>query len=456
MDGSTRQIIKGMCFLAAVIVIGTLGYYVFEEGWSLQEALYMTVITITTVGFSEIRTLSANGRMFTVGLIFVGFGGAAVLASQIARVIIQSELKGYFVRKKMKSKISRLKKHHIVCGFGRTGGAIAREMKKEKLPLVIIELDEELAESAKEEGFCVVQGNATTDAVLQEAGIDRASGIVAALAEDEKNLFVSLAARELNPDILVVARAENPKAENRILRAGGDIVVSPHRLGGQQIAQLISHRDQPDKPEAQIEGVSGVLGFCLRVSEPVENDEMTVAEVLKASDALLAVAMKRSDGTILVAPPTNIRVSPSDSLILLMKNETIYEETATDKDEKKRKVLVVDDQASLRELFCKKVSSAGYEALMAGDGDEALSVAETHAPDLVVLDAAMPGKSGYEVCRLLKQMPTCSHVPVVICSTDDPETLYEKGKEAGADLCMAKTNKSSDLLSKIEELLPVS
>ena len=221
----------------------------------------MTVITITTVGFGEVHELSSDGRIFTIILVFLGFGTAALFATQIARLILESEFAEILTRKKMGRKIMKMKDHYIVCGYGRIGSAICDALEDERLPFVIIEHSDKSTALAHGKGYCVLKGNATTDAVLKEAGIHHALGIVAALSPDADNLLISLAARELNPQIFIIARGEEPEVEDRMMRAGADIVVSPMLLGGQQIAQLIT-RQAGKLPQAAIsEPEAGVLGF---------------------------------------------------------------------------------------------------------------------------------------------------------------------------------------------------
>ena len=453
MRGSNRYTIQILGFVAFILAFGTLGYSLIEDGWSVGEAFYMTVITITTVGFGEVHELSSDGRIFTIILVFLGFGTAALFATQIARLILESEFAEILTKKKMGRKIMKIKDHYIVCGYGRIGSTICDALEDERLPFVIIEHSDESTALAHGKGYCVLKGDATTDAVLKEAGIHRALGVVAALSPDADNLLISLAARELNPQIFIIARGEEPEVEDRMMRAGADIVVSPMLLGGQQIAQLIT-RQAGKLPQAAIsEPDAGVLGFfSLRTFRHSQEGMITVADAVKESDALLAIAIKRTDGSLMTTPPDDMQISSYDSVIIAVRNRR-ESEKAVARGTDNKKILFVDDHKALTLLFARKIRSGGHQVITAASGDEAISMAQEHEPDLIVLDVMMPGKSGYDVCRSLKELPKFKNVPIILFSGKETEEFLTKGKESGADACIRKTQNASELITKIEELL---
>ncbi len=438
--------------LLFVLALGTSGYYFIEDRWSVADAVYMTVITISTVGFSEIHNLSSEGRVFTIVLIVLGWTTLAMFAAHFARVIVETEVHALVSKQKMRRRILKMTNHYIVCGYGRIGGSICTELAQRSLPFVVVEAGEDRVAAVEQMGYCAIKGDATTDAVLKQAGIETAAGVVAALAADKDNLFISLAARELNPTVLVVSRAEEVGVEDRILRAGADIVVSPMKLGGQQIAQLLVQQTSGGSTIAATDSPSTVLGFSLRIFRNTNDAITTVAEATVEAGALTAVAVKHQDGSVETNPDPGMEICSGDSLVLFAKDsaeelEPIAREVET------RKILLADDHKALRMLFARKIRASGHEVITAADGLEALQFAQEHRPDLIVLDVMMPRKTGYEVCEILKAIPGVQDTPVVLYSATETEEFFARGKECGAAACIRKTSKSTELLAKIEQLL---
>lgn len=452
MKESFKYVLLILFLLLSILAIGTGGYYLIEDGWSLGDAFYMTVITITTVGFSEIHELSPQGRFFTVAIIFVGFGTVAFSGAQFARLILENIIKGVLGRKKMETRIGKMKEHYVVCGHGTIGSSICSELEKRGFLFVVIEIKEERITFAEKKGYYVVKGNATTDSSLKEAGVERASGVIAALTDDADNLFISLAARELNPKIMIVSRGEGEGVEDRILRAGADVVVSPLKLGGQQIARLITEHIAPTSPAPMEEQLTNVLGFSLRVFRHSEETIITIDKAVKKAKALRAVAVKHENGTVENDPEPNMEISGHDSVIMLVRDGSLPEINIHPQVDAK-KILLVDDHRALRLLFSRKIRSAGHEVITAGNGEEALNLAIRQVPDLIVLDVVMPGKDGFEVCKIIKQKPELKKIPIILFSADKTKEFIDKGRDAGADACLRKTSKSTELLAKIEEMI---
>jgi voltage-gated potassium channel len=223
--------------LLSTVAVGTIGYHVIE-GFGWLDALYMTVITLTTVGFGEVQPLSQAGRAFTVGLIAVGVGGVAVTFGAIGDYIVSGELRGDLERRRMQHRIDALRGHFIICGFGRVGNEVARQFSRQGVPFVVIDDGAEPAKLCAECGHPVVQGDATKDEVLRAANIDHARGLVATLDSDAENTYVALSARFLRPDIFIVARADAADAEAKLLKAGANRVLSPYSIGGRHMAGM--------------------------------------------------------------------------------------------------------------------------------------------------------------------------------------------------------------------------
>lgn len=306
--------------IAAVFLIGTLGYYYLEDGWSLFDSFYMVAITITTVGFGEIHKLSVPGRIFTIFLIFVGFGGAVAFATQLARLVIEGELGGYMGKRKMNDRIRKTSEHYIICGHGRTGSSICKKLHEVGIPFVVVEISKEALSSAKLKDFMCVEGNPSSDVVLLSAGIERASGIVICVSDDAATIFIALAARELNPNIYIIAQSGDPSIESRFIRAGADTVVYPLRLGGEQVARLITAHCGLDTSPAAFTTDSGVLGYYLRIFRKFGDGELTVGEVLDTENAIKAIALRTEMGEEILEPGVKAKLPKNSSLVLLVKS----------------------------------------------------------------------------------------------------------------------------------------
>lgn len=226
--------------LLTVTGTGTLGYCLIE-GWEPFDALYMTVTTLTTVGYGEIHQLSNAGRAFTIVLILSGVGILLYVLSDTAQLVAEWDPKELFGQRKMRAQIEKLQGHHIVCGFGRTGQEVCGQFKAGGVSFVVVEQDAERCKRAAEEGYLYLCGDATEDEVLKLARVDSAIGIICALADDAANTFIALSAKEFNESINIVCRAANPGAEAKMIRAGADHVISPYVIAGRRMATAVTH-----------------------------------------------------------------------------------------------------------------------------------------------------------------------------------------------------------------------
>ena len=226
--------------LATILVLGTAGY-MWLEGWSLLDGLYMVITTIATVGFGEVHPLSPRGRVLTILIILSGTGALAFLLGTIVEYIVGGELTGALRRRRVQHQIDRLHGHYIICGHGRVGNEVVHELEERKVPLVIVDRTEPPGEILH--GHAFLAGDASDDTLLQRAGVARARGLVAAAGDDNVNIVIVLTARALNPELVIVARASHPAAEPKLLRAGATHVISPYRIGGRRMAtQLVNPR----------------------------------------------------------------------------------------------------------------------------------------------------------------------------------------------------------------------
>jgi voltage-gated potassium channel len=233
-----KRIRISLLLFASTLTFGVAGYH-FIEGMSLFDSLYMTVITISTVGFGEVRPLSTYGRMLTIALISIGITIAAYTLGNILRLFVEGELRKTFGRKKVERKIAELSDHYIICGYGRIGTLICSELQAYDKKFVVIENGPEAIEDLNKAGFLYLPMDATSDDTLMKAGIMKAKAIVTAVRSDADNVFITLTAKGLRPDIFVLARSSEEKSEMKLKRAGANRVVSPYLLGGKRMAHVL-------------------------------------------------------------------------------------------------------------------------------------------------------------------------------------------------------------------------
>lgn len=250
----------GVLGIGVLLVVGggTAGF-MFLEDMDPLNALYMTVITLSTVGFGEVRPLHASGRLFVIVLIVFGVILAAAIAKFVGEWVLEGHFKHLVTRRKMETKLKKISDHFIIAGFGRVGSQVATQFLAKKVPFVVIEKDSAGAERIMEKGALVLQGNATDDDVLLEAGIDRAHTLISTLPEEAQNVYLTLTARHMNPKLRIIARADYEDGEKKLLRAGADHVVIPHVLGGIRMAKAALQPNVTDFMHMASMGDEGLL-----------------------------------------------------------------------------------------------------------------------------------------------------------------------------------------------------
>jgi voltage-gated potassium channel len=305
-------------FLALVFAGGTIGYRMIENaGW--WDSFYMTVITLTTVGYREVFPLSRTGEVFTVVLLFAGLGLILLVAMEIGRTVIEGELREVFGQARRSRMIESLSGHEIVCGFGRMGQAVVEELRRARRSIVVIESKPEKVQRLRAMDLPVVSGDATSEAALRAAGIERAHGLVACLNDDAHNVYTVLTARSLNPGLFIVARAGEEGAEARIERAGANRVVSPYRHGGARLAHVLMKPTVVDFLDISL-GRAGDLGLeleqlVLPETAPLVGKTLAEAE-LRRRWKVGVVAVQRAD-TIFPNPEADFAFSGGDVLVIL-------------------------------------------------------------------------------------------------------------------------------------------
>jgi voltage-gated potassium channel len=318
-----RRLLRIVLTFAVIIAFGGVGYAVIE-GWSLLDAFYMAVITVTTVGFAEVYPLSRMGKLFTLVLILLGVGGITYAFSALTNYVIAGELGGFLEARRMKQRLAALKDHYVVCGFGRVGQQVCDELVREGRALVVIDDRQDARLRATERGFPVVYGNAGNDQILLEAGIERARGLVAAAGDDAENVLIALSARALNPSLQIVARANAGDTEAKLFRAGANRVILPHRLGGRRMAQIFLRPDVVDFLDFVMHDESLQLfleNMTVRSGCPLDGRTVGEARIRETVGANI-LGIKRGDG-IIVSPELSTRLAPDDVLVALGTREQL-------------------------------------------------------------------------------------------------------------------------------------
>ncbi len=233
-----QPLARSLLGLAVVMALGVVGYMVIE-GWSLLDASYMVVLTFTTVGYQEVNRLSAAGRVFTMFVMVGGVGMMLYVFTSVLNILVAQEIVGSLVRRhRMRVRTRKLNGHFIVCGYGRVGRAVATALHESSLRLIVMDKDAEVLAEAETQGLLYFEGDSTRDDDLRAVQVESAAGLVAATGDDGVNVYISLTARGLNPDLHIVARASRSEAEQKLRMAGADRVISPHIIGGRQMAQM--------------------------------------------------------------------------------------------------------------------------------------------------------------------------------------------------------------------------
>jgi voltage-gated potassium channel len=319
------KLIYPLLVITGVITYGTLGYMLIED-WTLLDSLYMTIITLTTVGYTEVHSLSDAGRIFSIILMLSGVGAMFYALGVGARILLEGELREILGRKRLSKKIENLKNHYIICGYGRMGSIICREMAHNRAPFVVIEGATDVV-AGMDRDILALQGDATQDSVLKQAGIDRARGLISVLSSDADNLYVVLSARGLNPKLRIVARASDEGAEKKLLRAGADNVVSPYFIGGLRIAHtllkpavvdFIEFATQSSNLELQMEEI--------RVKEGSRIVDRTLHESGIGKElGIIIVAIKRASGEMVFNPTSRSMIRNEDTLIAMGETSKLKE-----------------------------------------------------------------------------------------------------------------------------------
>ncbi len=314
---TTRHLRKIGVLLVLVMAIGTAGYH-YIEGWPWFDGFYMVVTTLTTIGYQEVHPLSHAGRIFNIFVILSGVSLLLIGIGLLSQALLEFELQSFFGRRRMEREIARLKGHYIICGMGRVGRSVARELARKPVPFVILDNSETKRQRFAAENWLVLAGDATLEQTLRDAQIERAQGLIAATTTDATNLYIVLTARGLNPNLKIIARASEDAAEKHLLTAGADSVVSPYSFAGQRIAQSLL------RPHVVsfLDTATTHLGMDLEIGEiHITSASEFAGKTLESSRirqerGVIVLAIKRRDA-MRFNPAPDEPIQPDDCLIAM-------------------------------------------------------------------------------------------------------------------------------------------
>ncbi len=308
----------GLLAVVVLAVVSTVGFMLIE-GWPLGESFFMSVITISTVGYGEVRPLSTGGRLFATFVIFSGLGIAAYTSAKLGQMILEGELFGELGRRRMQREIDKLENHFIVCGFGRVGKPVAEGLSRAGEGLCIIDASSENEEEFGAAHLLYLIGDATDEEILRAAGVERARTVLALLPSDPDNLYLTITAKGLNRRATVIARANDQKAELKLKRGGADKVVSPYEIAGSRVLQaalkptvvevmeLATHREHLDLSMEEV---------LVSEASPLNGPSIAKAGI-RNEYGVIIVAIKRGNGDMIFNPAADVRIQSRDTLVTL-------------------------------------------------------------------------------------------------------------------------------------------
>jgi voltage-gated potassium channel len=310
--------------LGSVILGGTIGYMVIER-WNAWDAFYMTIITVTTVGYREVHELSVAGQAFTTILLLGGVGAALYTFTLLATAVVEGGLPKRLQRRRLARMIDTVKDHFIICGYGRIGSIVARQFQRQHVPLVVVERDPERMQAALDDGLMAVEADASREEVLKRVGIDRARGLIAAVGTDAENVYAVLSARVLRPDLFIIGRAESEDATRKLKRAGANRVISPYEIGAVQMAltalrpavvDFVELATSSANLELAMEEITVATGSKLASLTLVEAD-------LRHRFGVIVVGIQRRDSRMEFNPEPNVPIRPGDTLVVLGRPDSL-------------------------------------------------------------------------------------------------------------------------------------
>lgn len=322
LDSSRREILLAGLALLVLFSLGTVGYTLLE-GWTIMDGFYMTFITLSTIGFQEVRPLSNVGRLLTFGLGATGIGILSFVAVRSAQLLLVSDR---LRERRIMTRINDLSDHYIVCGYGQIGQRLTEDLTKEGKSVVVVDVDKEVSTALSEKERLHVEGNAEDEEVLRTAGIERARGLILALPEDTSNVFVALTARELNPDLFVLARTVDHQNRSKLLNAGADKVIAPNEVGADRMAQVVlrPHTDQFLERVLHTSALSRQIDEVhVHENAPLAGQTLVESNFRQQFEAIVIGIIDADTGEMTFNPSPSERIDAGDILIVLGETNVI-------------------------------------------------------------------------------------------------------------------------------------
>ena len=444
---SRRRIILSLSLTLFFLLVGTGGYILIED-YTLLEAVYMTVISITTVGYGAVHPLTETGQVFTMFLLLFGVGSLAFAAHAFTESMIERAANPELEKRMMEKKVSRLANHTIICGHGRVGAAAAEHLADSGKAFVVLETSPEEVVEIRKQGHLCLSGDATSEKTLIAAGIKAADSLLALLDSDPDNLFTVLTARELNPTLHIVARSESVYAESKILRAGADSIISPYASAGRRVADKIMAKSR--KHQLQVSDYEAVGAHSGSKWVDVNEESGLMDHAVEMASAFVdgqIIGIRRS-GKDILSPTPDTQLIMGDKLLVISVQGT-REETVS--PEQPQKIVLVDDNPVIRRLYTRLFQKAGFNIMTASTGREGTALILKEQPDAAVVDYLLGDISGVDVCRNIRESDAGQTVKLILFTADNHQDVHENALQSGADVVVVKSPDASEIVNLVSE-----
>jgi len=313
-----KNLLVPLIVVLGVLCVGIIGY-MWIEGWRFLDSLYMTIITLSTVGYGEVHNVGPGGRIFTVLLIGIGILLITYTAGWVAKEFLEGELRAILGRRKLGKQIKSLQNHYIICGYGRIGKIICEEFVRRSIPLVVIESDAQAVKELDHSNILYLDFDATQEEALVEAGVHRAKGVISVVGSDPENVYICLTARSLNPQLFILSRAEDEATEARLLQAGANKVFTPYQIGGRRMAQAIVRPTVSDFLESTIHDLSfeiNIEEITVGENSSLKNLSLVESGIRRDMDVII-IGIEQKDGAMIFNPSSQTKIMAGDILIAM-------------------------------------------------------------------------------------------------------------------------------------------
>lgn len=438
-------IAAGICF--GIIFTGTMGYMLLED-YTFFQALYMSTITISTVGYGEVKPLSTKGQLFSIALIFSSIAGLALAGRTLGESLLEDAWSGRTGRRKMQQKIQSLRNHHLICGFGRVGQAAAAQFAAAKTSFIVIDQIQPADSGPADTNILFLEGDATREQVLLEAGIKNARGLLALLGSDPENVFLVLTARELNPTLRIIARANNPSVENKLHKAGADTVISPFTTAGIQVAkQMLLATGEKKHPDPITDVAHTPHWLTIQTDDPLAGLSVTQAIQLTGGPIL---GLRRGNRDYLTPAADDI-LKTGDALLLMGPADIVNHGTSVVQE--RRNVVIIDDNPVIVKLYTRLFKKAGFFPYTATDGTAGLNLIKQLKPTAAVIDFMLPVLSGIDICSRVRADADLDATRLILFTADDNAATRRRALASGADAVVVKSPNAHEVIETVLRII---